>query len=73
MMTNKDDFNDNNVLSYVYQKKEHKSYEMDKKKEANIQKIMMNFPAHDKLEQYSRTRAGDINGPNPTSGPTKQE
>lgn len=43
------DFNDNNVLSYVYETKLHKSYEYDKKKEENISKIMSNFPKEDKI------------------------
>jgi hypothetical protein len=66
---NINDFNDNNVLSYVYETKLHKSYEYDKKKEANISKIMINFPKEDKIELYHNRKE---NGINPTDGPTKE-
>ena len=39
-------------MSYVFENKTNKSYEYDKKKEANISKIMMNFPGKDKIEAY---------------------
>ena len=68
-----DDFHDHNILSYVYEQKKHKSYELDQKKEANISKIMEAFPVHDKREQYSRTIGNEGAGINPTSGPTNQE
>lgn len=50
-----EDFKDNNILSYVYQAKQNKSFEYDQKKEANITKIIQAFPVQDKREQYTRT------------------
>ena len=64
-LTTKDDFKDNNVLSYVYEAKLHKSYEYDKKKEANISKIMENFPTEEKVMQIGQ-------GTNPTDGPSRE-
>jgi len=64
-----DDFQDNNVLSYVYETKLHKSYEYDKHKEANIAKIMANYPTEDKLTQFHNKKS---NGTNPTDGPSKE-
>ena len=64
-----DDFDDNNIMSYIYEKKLHKSYEYDKKKEANISKIMINFPTEDKIEQFHNKKSGGIN---PTDGPSKE-
>ena len=51
-MARRDDFQDNNILSYVYEAKQHKSYAYDQQKEANIAKIMEKFPPKDKLEEY---------------------
>lgn len=64
-----EDFSGHNILSYVYEAKQHKSYEYDQKKEANISKIIQAFPVQDKREQYSRT-IGEV--VNPTSGPTRE-
>lgn len=43
MTVNKSDFDDNNVLSSVYAKKEHKSYELDKKKTHLISLMQNHF------------------------------
>lgn len=69
MNNRKDDFDDKNIMSYIYEKKLHKSYEYDKKKEANISKIMLNFPTEDKIEQFHNKKS---NGINPTDGPSKE-
>lgn len=61
-------------MSYVFENKTNKSYEYDKKKEANISKIMLNFPGNDKIEAYhKKTAKTDKDGFNPTDGPTKAE
>ena len=62
-MVNRDDIEDNNVLSYVYDPKSNKSHEYDKIKQANISKIMENFPVHDKYESYSKKLADADFGP----------
>ena len=64
------DFNENNILSYVYETKKNKSHEYDQKKQANISKIVENFPAHNKNENYSNKLAGGDNTNNPTQGPS---
>ena len=43
------DFDDNNVLSYCYANKEHKSYELDKKKTHVIALMQNHFQSQDRL------------------------
>lgn len=68
-LTTKDDFKDHNVLSYIFEVKLHKSYEYDKKKEANIRKIMETFPTEDKIMQFHNKKE---HGTNQTDGPSRE-
>lgn len=65
-----DDFNEKNILSYVYETKVNKSHEYDQKKQANISKIIENFPMQSKIDQYNKVIAGSEQGFNPTQGPS---
>jgi hypothetical protein len=55
------DFGEKNVLSYVYEKKEHKSLQMGKKNEYMINLMQDQFKTEDKLAVHeARTLKRDI-------------
>ena len=52
MQKRTDDFSENNVLSYMYTQKEHKSYTLDKKKQHMINLMQSQFQSTDRLKSH---------------------
>lgn len=46
------DFGEQNVLSYIYQKKEHQSFKMGQKNDILVNMIKQNFSSQDKLANH---------------------
>lgn len=58
MHVKKSDFDDNNLFTNVYSTKEHRAFEMDKKKEHVIALMKNHFQSQDKLGQFNAALEG---------------
>ena len=58
MHVKKSDFDDNNLFTNVYSTKEHRAFEMDKKKEHVIGLMKNHFQSQDKLGQFNAVLEG---------------
>ena len=67
------DFNDVNIMSFVFQDKHNKTLEYDEKKQANISKIIEKFPMESRINSYQQKLISKDNPFNPTQGPSFQQ